>query len=207
MVVAGTPNPTLDLYCALMEEVKLRILSIDTIMLNGAALKLPGAIAQEFGFLQVRLACEVIALACLVAHGDIKAAQAPKVMKEWAADKIMAELDRLHPRFFPRPITATRTPQGQLHIQERRAEVLTKEEFTKLYARCGGFLHRGSAKKLLAARQPIQIQFPELAKWRDKMLALLDTHHILSLDGQHHILCNIAPFGEPVTAAFATTPL
>lgn len=206
MPTIGKPNPTLDLYAGLMGEVKLRILSIDTILSNAQALMLPPAIAQEFGFLQLRMACEVIALACLVANGDIKATQAPKLMKQYAADKIMEELEKLHPKFFPRPITVTRIDSNEMHIADRKADALEKSEFSGLYGRCGDFLHRGTAKKLLAARQPIQVNFPELQKWRDKVVALLDCHHIASHDNQRHILCNMEPPGRPPSAAWAEAP-
>src|SRR5262249_15778508 len=72
--VAGKPNPTLELYVALMTEVKIRIQAIDLAAGPVQAMRsFPGALIQEFCFLQLRMTCELISLACLVAHGDIKA--------------------------------------------------------------------------------------------------------------------------------------
>jgi hypothetical protein len=71
---------------------------------------LPAAIVREVRFLQLRMLCELIALACLMAHGDIPAVQASKKLsKEYSADKIIGQLDALHPNFYPYPVLVTVT--------------------------------------------------------------------------------------------------
>jgi hypothetical protein len=45
--------------------------------------------------------CELIALSCLVAHGDI---QLPRQLrKAYAADDMLKQLEALHPNYYPRP--------------------------------------------------------------------------------------------------------
>src|SRR5712664_2962101 len=85
------------LYADLLEEAKGRIFSIDAAI--GGRAGIQGPLAREYAYLQLRMLCEVIALGCLVAHGDLSAAQATKLQKEYAADKIIKRLDGLHANF------------------------------------------------------------------------------------------------------------
>ncbi len=59
----------MSLYANLMEEAKIRIDALN-MGLNGSVV-VPGQIIREFYFLQLRMLCELIALGCLVTHGDI----------------------------------------------------------------------------------------------------------------------------------------
>lgn len=65
------------LYADLMNEVKVRIAAIDA-GTGGLLGALPAPIVQEHCYLQLRMCCELIALGCLVAHGDITCRQGPQ---------------------------------------------------------------------------------------------------------------------------------
>jgi hypothetical protein len=86
-----------NLYADLLEEAKIRIFSIDA-AINGRT-ALPAPLVREYSYLQLRMLCELIALGCLTAHGEIKATQAAKLQKEYAADEIIKRLEDLHPNF------------------------------------------------------------------------------------------------------------
>src|ERR1017187_2239008 len=60
-----------NLYAFFMAEIKVRIGAINAI---GGTIehRVPALIVREFCFLQFRMICELIALGCLTAHGDIK---------------------------------------------------------------------------------------------------------------------------------------
>lgn len=64
---------------------------------------LPSFAVRDFGFLQLRMICEDIALGCLVAHGDITESNRRKFAREHSADRIMSMLHDLHPNFYPQP--------------------------------------------------------------------------------------------------------
>src|SRR5690242_15713425 len=70
-----TPMPTksqndaMNLYAGLMTEIKVRINAINTGTMN--QIPVPPPLVKEFCFLQIRMICELVALGCLVAHGDI----------------------------------------------------------------------------------------------------------------------------------------
>src|SRR5258706_10461789 len=90
----------INLYANLMDEVKVRIASLNAALVGGTGL--PPPILREFCFLQLRMLCELIALGCLTAHGDIE--ETTKLRKQYAADRIVGELERLHPNFYPWPL-------------------------------------------------------------------------------------------------------
>src|SRR5215204_2315764 len=52
----------------------------------------------------------------------------------------------------------------------------------------GDVLHRGTLKKLLTNRDPIQVHFPEILTWGQKISVLLRRHSIALFDGATVIL-------------------
>jgi hypothetical protein len=220
------PKPTArqlaanQLYADLMDEAKAKFAAIDA-AINGR-LGLPAALVREFGFLQLRLLCELIALACLTAHGDIKEARSSKLNKEYAADKIIEKLAELHPNFYPRPIWIYAQHQGPptpyrdspgVHIEPRECVHLTKEELPTLYGMCGNFLHRGTSRKLASSRSPQQMQFAgkdftAISQWTGKIIRLLEIHMVSSIDNYEQILCALADEaqGNRVQVYFAQAP-
>ena len=75
-----------------MHEVKVRIDVINHALQGRTGLIAP--FVREICWLQLRMLCELVALSCLVAHGDIAFLQPHKVGKSYSADDI---LDRLIP--------------------------------------------------------------------------------------------------------------
>jgi len=76
------------LYANLLEEIKLRIATIDHCTLGFSGLAVP--FVKDFCYLQIRMICELVALGCLVAHGDIKQTSSENMQRAWSADKIMS---------------------------------------------------------------------------------------------------------------------
>jgi hypothetical protein len=169
------------LYGQLMEEVKVRIAAIQHIAEGKTGL--PGPIAQEVFYLQLRLIIELVALGALVAHGDI--AEASRLKKEWKADEILEHLEELHPSFFPQAAKQL-TIGGRAHIEHVQGG-MSKEEMIKLYCRSGDYLHKGNLKKLLKAKQPSQILFPLLMRHVNGVIKLLN-FHIISLVGDEQMI-------------------
>jgi hypothetical protein len=174
------------LYGGLMEEIKLRITAIDA-GTSGLTTLLPHFVG-EFCFLQIRMICELIALGCLTAHGDITATQSRKLRQEWAADKIMEELGKLHPDFFPVPVNQV-SKDGGFILNPILPSPLPKNELLKLYYKCGDILHRGSMKKLLSQKAPIQINYPEITALAQKLHDLLSIHFVAMLGGATVFVC------------------
>jgi hypothetical protein len=193
MATSGSQQrQALDLYHNIMREIKVRLESMTT--LTSSAIPLPVKLAQEYCWLQMRMVCELIALGCLVAHGDIT--KSNKFAKTYQADKIMSALEKLHASFFPVAVKMTQTeaPKGW-HLEPVQSGCLTKVEFLKLYnQRCGHELHRGSLKAILAkARIMVPAgDFSEIQSWITKIMKLLDHHFILLLGGEKGIVCQMS---------------
>ena len=113
----------LDDYSELMEEAKFRLSAMDTAL--GGQTGLPKGAIREYCFLQLRMLCELIALACLTAHGDLETS---KLKGAYEADRIIRRLQRLHSEFYP--IGATRV---QYQVKLREDGFLTKAELRFLH--------------------------------------------------------------------------
>jgi hypothetical protein len=175
-------------YRLLMEEVNSRI-SVLNILLAGKT-GLPNPALQEFGFLQLRMLCELVALASLTAHGEMPEARAKSLRDEWSATAILKRLERLHPDFYPTPIVIKETGPGHKDISPKDTDALTKSELPILYGRCADLVHRGSIAKLLKLDRPHwPTDTKEIIKWGQKLSNLLSEHWIGHLGGETHLLC------------------
>jgi hypothetical protein len=171
------------IYADLMDEARIRIHAIrDTInLLDSWSPRL----LQEFVYLQLRTLCETIALGCLVAHGDVTNRG---TLKRWDIPAIMKELEKLNPDFYPRAVRMRFHPGG-VHLDDHKAPTLSRDELIKLWERSGSFVHRGSAKDLLAAQgTPINVDLTTVINWGQRILNLLEQHIISSSDKKKHLL-------------------
>jgi hypothetical protein len=174
----------LDFYFrGLMEEAKGRLICIDGAMDGQTGLPVPAV--QEFCFLQLRMLCELIALGCLIAHGDL--APGVKLNNLWAADKIVDRLEGLHPSFYPHAMKA-----GLHRYEALKGGFLTKGQLLKLNSRCGSMLHRGSLKSLFTPKKLQQDHFGEIKEWRSQIGLLLDCHAICLFDEKTLVVIKLA---------------
>jgi len=131
----------------------------------------------------------LIAFACLVAHGDMKAVQEPKFQKQWSADKIMEELEKLHPAFYPSAVKQIRTSRG-FHVEPLKPPPCPKDELLKIYHECGDIVHRGTLKKLISqTRKPLIVQYPRITALAQKIVNLLQNHIVITRDSHLVFLC------------------
>jgi hypothetical protein len=200
--MADKPLTKLDLdkigqiYCRLMEEIVVR----DEILNTALAGRMPIVEAMtnmpemreiaiaETCYLQLRMICELIALGCLAAHGDIEAARTKRITKAPQADWIMKALLQLHTRFYPKPSKQVLNKDGRpMEVVNIEGEFLGRENLLDLYNECGGFLHRGSLKHVLAEKRP-KPDFARIKKWADGTWALLNHHQIQLIDPELQII-------------------
>jgi hypothetical protein len=177
------------LYANLMDEVKVRIEMISTVATGRG--NFPSVITREFCYLQLRMLCELIALSCLVAHGDIAGVQSHKIGKAYSADEILKRVEKLRSHFYPSPITQGHdATTGGRTVTVVSPSPLPKEELLSLYAKTHRYLHRGSLKKMLSMDVPIDlnVNIPEIIKWAQKINDLLSLH-VIAVSADHVILC------------------
>jgi hypothetical protein len=185
-MISRNSNPDATAYANILDEIRTRILGINTIVAGTASL--PSWISAELCYLQLRLLCELVALGCLLAHGDIGATKGKKLQRQYAADDILKQLEQLHPNFYPHPITCTFSPES-VHIERVESGYLTKQDLLTLYHECGGHLHRGSLSSIFRSANPKQPPTVERAlSWGKKFSNLLSQHHIASRTNQTHYL-------------------
>jgi hypothetical protein len=178
------------LYANLMDEVKVRIDCINA-ALQGAT-GFPPPIVREFCYLQLRFLCELIALSCLVAHGDIASLQSHKTGRAYSADDILDRLGKLRPHFYPFACKQTKMGEGRFHLEVLHPQPLPKEQLLALYGKTHKFLHRGSLRKLLSSPTPIDptINLPEIVGWGQKIHDLL-TFHTIAITEEKVIICSL----------------
>jgi hypothetical protein len=168
-------------YCEVMEEIKRRSSVVETAINRRTGL--PGDIAGELCYLQLRMVCELIAVGCLIAHGDIEATQTKKLRKAYEPDVIIKTLERLHPEFYPQPSKQINDDKGNFayRVEPITSGFLTKTELIKLWAECGSFLHRGGLKALQSPT-PKLFDFNQINAWYAKIVTLLGHHQIQLID-------------------------
>lgn len=203
-----------ELYRSIMEEVMIRAYSINSA--TRAPTGLPQPLIREYCYLQLRMLCELIALGCLVAHGDIT--KTKYFQKAYKADDILQRLERLHPDFYPYPFKATfgppsaKDPKGSLLMEDIDADYLKKDELIELYAKCGSVLHKGSLRRLLKINTTPEAEpYREISFWGQKLLNLLTAHRISRVGNRFHFLAflNLAAPGSDqgtVQVAIAESP-
>jgi hypothetical protein len=100
----------------------------------------------ELCYVQLRKICEVFALGCLAAHGELPDVHSKLVQKTSSADRIIKQLTNLHPLFYPVPGEQRLDPvtQKPVEVIKRTSGFLTKDDLLSLYGECGNYLHRGS---------------------------------------------------------------
>ena len=194
-----------NLYASIMEEAKLRALSI--YRLTGSGFALPAPLLRESCFLQLRMLCELIALGCLVAHGDIKETKSATFQTAWKAGEIVKRLEKLHPNFYPSPRKLEFSP-GHVHLADYDQEFLTKGELITLYGKCGDALHRGSLQQLLDPKNQRPADFRDVQEWAQKILNLLSVHLISRIGGNFHFVVALeaAQVGGNVLVSVAEGP-
>lgn len=188
-------------YTDLMQEIKERLYVVEDVLSGRTALQ--GPLAHEFCFLQLRLICECIAYACVIAHEYIQELTAQKVQKAWSADSLMKALDRLHKNFYPRPVKMTVTDKVQL--EEIESPYLTKAELKKLTGICGDKLHRGSPEKYRYNPTPDHLTADRqtIVDYGNKVFRLMESYVMSDRNNARYILCRFRERGVPVEVWFA----
>ncbi len=176
---------TMEVYRDLMEEARMRIEGLEY-LLGGNHGFGPGYVA-EFGYLQLRFLAEIIAIASLVAHGDIPDIASLRNKSE--ADLIVKKMTQHHPDFYPTPVRRERIGETHVHLHDGPTDHLKKEELVELVHAAGGKLHKGKLKNILKKNSSVQHSFPDIEVWLRKIINLLREHTIMFKDGSGLYYC------------------
>jgi hypothetical protein len=192
-------------YASIMREIKLRCESINTVTKSG--LSVPPPFLQEYGYLQLRMICELIGLACLIAHGDIAIGARSLSPKAYKPGEVLKALGTLHPSFFPSARSLQFKPDG-IELFDGNKNAISKDEVIALWGRCGDFLHRGGIKQLASPKITDTTDFRKITEPGQKILDLLSIHLISRRDAKFHFLVALsAPqVGGDVLVSIAESP-
>ena len=185
-----------DRYCEIMREIKFRLSAIESAM-NGET-NLQRILAQEFCFLQLRMICELVALACLCAHGDLS--EASRLKAEWSADLILQKLESLQKHFFPWPsrqLPGAGRAKFRILDDDARPECITKDELLKLYGLCGNYVHRGKFRDIFDLKRARIVSFETILSHCQRIMNLLGNHSVLIKRGEKVYLLYCSLNTEP----------
>ncbi|MEJ0086862.1 MAG: hypothetical protein WDO72_14370 [Pseudomonadota bacterium] len=166
-------NNAARLHLELMHEARIRTEIVSHAFKNEAGF--PPQMVREICYLQFRLLCETIALCCLVAHGI----ESRRLRDTYEANKIINELSKLNPEFFPVPMV-TGTNGNATTMGQRPADqpALTKADLIKLWGLSGDVLHRAPLSKLEKPRKTDPADFSDVLDWSAKLAGLLSCYLI-----------------------------
>lgn len=179
-----TPDQDRQVYANCMEEIKRRTRAVFAVLQGRCTTPYP-ITNIEFMCLQIRKILELIALASLASHKEEFARQHKKFAEMWRAKKILEDLEKLNPGFYPIPTEQVHDKSGEVfEVRGISKPYLTKADFVEVYERCSSLLHAdnpyGSPKNL----EEITASIPS---WMDKIKNLLNHHHVQLLSGRHQL--------------------
>ena len=191
-------------YLLLMEEIRHRFNVINRAYHNEN--QFPPAMVREICYLEFRMICEIIAVSCLVAHGDIPEAKALRGTYE--PGKIIKELGKLNPHFYPQPMEH-RLDNNQHHLTGiPNTPHLSKIELPKLWGKAGDVIHRSPMVKVLSTPTFPTTDFTDVFEWSQELTGLLNSHWITLIENNRGILVNlqIADTQLPAATVFTFSP-
>ena len=169
----------LGLYQDCLLEIKKRT-EIIADHLNGITVEKYAIIEVETICLQFRKILEKIALISLIANKEIYSEQNERFAKHYHAERIMRDLERINPDFYPVPIKRIRHEDKEDELVEIENGYLTKENFVKIYEKCGSMMH---AQNPFSSKRPIKEIKDCFPKWLTEICLLLSHHRILLVGG------------------------
>ena len=163
-------------YAATMKEIKLRT-EVITLYLAGKRDALYAPTTIETIGLQFRKIFELIAFSSLAANRDLYSGAYADFAKHWEAAKLVKNLRKINPLFYPKPVVEVPTDQpGARHgLKDRDQDYLTEGDLVTAHGRCGSLMHAANP-----FGQPIDYEFFQgnFPVWMTKTINLLNNHQV-----------------------------
>jgi hypothetical protein len=136
-------DPTdINKYATVMREIKLRTEVIMLFLSGQREARYVRTTVETIG-LQLRKIFELIAFASLAANRTEYSQGYGHFAKHWEAAKLLKNLRKTNPNFYPRPVVEEPTDQlGVRHaLKERGPDYLTQDVLIEAHGRCGSLMH------------------------------------------------------------------
>ena len=183
MMEGPTIDKNLDLYCALMNEVKKRTLAI-TQMLKGQTTTTFPSTNIEFMCLQIRKILELVSMGSLVVNKEEFEAIGKKYNDFWNAKLILQDIERLNPSFYPVAIKEVPSQKEGVvnELQNKTEGFLTRDDFVNVYDKCGKMMHSYNP---FGSHYDYDFYASKIVEWESLIIGLLNSHliHIKGIDG------------------------
>ena len=176
----GKYDVELELYHECLYEIKKRT-EVIADHINRVTTEKYMIIEVETVCLQFRKILEKIALMSLVANKELYAEQNEKFAKHYHAERIMRDLERVNPDFYPVPTKRIKHHDRIDEWVKIESGFLTKEEFINVYEKCGGMMHSDNP---FAGKKPVNEIWTCFPEWLSKIIVLINHHHISLVGGK-----------------------
>ena len=169
----------LNLYLRNMQIIKYRLNVIKAVKTN----RLPDNFSffnnVEFCVLQIRKILELIAYSSLVSDADIYEQRLGSIEKMWNANLILKDIERIHANYYPRPIEVDPNDNTETKWIDKSKAYLSREEFEKVYNKCGKLLHEYSPfEQNSTIENEYNMVWNSIDEWVEHIEELLSTHII-----------------------------
>ena len=167
-------------YLLMMSEIKRRTAVIDAFS-DKRANALYDIPTTESIYLQFRKILELIALSSLVANKEKYSQAYEKFEKHWNAKKIVLDVERINPNFYPEPVIQVPSSKSGVKMEflQRERDYLTKDELVKLYEKCAALMH---AQNPYRSKPDYTRYENEIPVWQERIDNLLYAHVINLVD-------------------------
>jgi hypothetical protein len=162
------------LYANAMHEIRMRLRFVEQLLVAD----MPPLFLYESCQLQMRMRCELFAMACLAAQADFETHKAFRERYEPPA--IFKTLEEHYPDFYPKPSSITRTVDGwhmDLDARPSRPLAIKRVQIEKIWSMAGSHLHRASVKRYISRTNAVDIA--EIEKATEAFWTLVVDHSII----------------------------
>lgn len=162
-----------DVYCEIMQSAKSRLDLVAKITADGYLIAGSEYHTYEFMAVQLRKVLEAVAFGSLCANQKVYVNKYNKLSREWSAKRILENLERIHPYFYPKPHKQFVTkPDGTKHFPAVEEGFLTRNEFEELYDTCSAAMH---ATNPFSGVTSVNFRLP-VQEWVNRIRSLLNIH-------------------------------
>jgi hypothetical protein len=169
----------IQLYCNSLEEIKLRIKAVQSVVNKKVSLDSFGHeyFVDEFVFLQIRKILELIAFGSMSSNIVRYESNFKDFAGHWKAKKILEKLESINPDFYPCPMQPIISLAGsdKDEIENVMEGFLTIDDFEFLYDAASEIIHSSNPYKE-AKKIDLKISIDD---WMHRIASLLWFHQII----------------------------
>jgi len=177
----STAPATATMYANCMEEVKRRTGIVSAIA--SGQLQVPGSddYPIELACVQLRKSLELIAFASVTTNSEKYSAAYADFAQHWNAKRLLKNLAKLHPAFYPVPVKDLGMKDGSRHVEPIKDGYLTQEDFILLYDRSSEVMHARNPFRTDSAIIDFKHSFGD---WVKRIQTLLNIHYVQPVDSK-----------------------